>query len=304
MDIKDDSIAPVLAALVDAHPANTDLVAHVSPPIHFKVTVPSSATLKRSGRRAHGLILFDNFLSEWTSLVGDPVMSKWIIVTLGVSILLNAFLLKGISLGAGSKGGPGGAAAAAAAALLGVWEVVDPNEEARLKKHGRPDGLAIQLDPGLKRYNAEVAQSARSHTQTDARSTTNGTAHATTDNTPKYEKPMPGLTLTSASEPSLVIGGPSDRPALDGLSNGNGPVALSPGTAIDMRPLDECVEILKGGLGPFQLSDEEIILLVQKGKIPPYALEKTLQNLERAVKIRRAVICAYPFSVVGQRFNN
>jgi hydroxymethylglutaryl-CoA reductase (NADPH) len=38
------------------------------------------------------------------------------------------------------------------------------------------------------------------------------------------------------------------------------------------------------------LSDEEVILLVEKGKIAPYALEKVLKDLERAVKIRRAVI--------------
>jgi hydroxymethylglutaryl-CoA reductase (NADPH) len=293
--VTDGAIAPVLAELVRAHPVGTELVAHVSPPVHFKVTIPTSAKPKRT-KRPHGLILFDNFLSEWTNLVGDPVMSKWIIVTLGVSILLNAFLLKGISLGAGSKGGPGGAAAAAAAALLGVWEVVDTNGEpssapspATGKKAAAAEGLAIQLDPGLKRYKAEVAQDARSHTLEAVRPSL--TTQTSANLTPRIEKPMPGLTV---SEPALIIGGPSDRPQLDGLANGNGPVALPAGTVLDMRPLDECVEILKGGLGPFELSDEEVIMLVQKGKIPPYALEKTLQNLERAVKIRRAVICPSP----------
>jgi hydroxymethylglutaryl-CoA reductase (NADPH) len=294
--VTDGAIAPVLAELVRAHPVGTELVAHVSPPVHFKVTIPTSAKPKRT-KRPHGLILFDNFLSEWTNLVGDPVMSKWIIVTLGVSILLNAFLLKGISLGAGSKGGPGGAAAAAAAALLGVWEVVDTNGEpssapspATGKKAAAAEGLAIQLDPGLNRYKAEVAQDARLHTLEAVRPSL--TTQTSANLTPRIEKPMPGLTV---SEPALIIGGPSDRPQLDGLANGNGPVALPAGTVLDMRPLDECVEILKGGLGPFELSDEEVIMLVQKGKIPPYALEKTLQNLERAVKIRRAVICPSPF---------
>jgi hydroxymethylglutaryl-CoA reductase (NADPH) len=56
------------------------------------------------------------------------------------------------------------------------------------------------------------------------------------------------------------------------------------------RPLDECVEIFAGGVGAPNLSDEEVILLVEKGKVAPYALEKALKNLDRAVRIRRAVI--------------
>lgn len=35
------------------------------------------------------------------TLVGDPVMSKWIIVVLGISVALNGFLLKGIAAGTG-----------------------------------------------------------------------------------------------------------------------------------------------------------------------------------------------------------
>jgi hydroxymethylglutaryl-CoA reductase (NADPH) len=57
-----------------------------------------------------------------------------------------------------------------------------------------------------------------------------------------------------------------------------------------IRPLDECVEIFAGGVGANNLSDEEVIFLVQKGKIAPYALEKSLKNLDRAVRIRRAVV--------------
>jgi hydroxymethylglutaryl-CoA reductase (NADPH) len=39
-----------------------------------------------------------------------------------------------------------------------------------------------------------------------------------------------------------------------------------------------------------ELDDEEIIALSLRGKIPGYALEKTLGNMTRAVKIRRAVV--------------
>ncbi|KAG2196512.1 hypothetical protein INT47_012806 [Mucor saturninus] len=54
-----------------------------------------------------------------------------------------------------------------------------------------------------------------------------------------------------------------------------------------MRTLEECVSLTGT---PDLLSDEEVILLVQKGKMASYALEKVLGDLERAVSIRRALI--------------
>ncbi|KAI7900617.1 3-hydroxy-3-methylglutaryl coenzyme A reductase [Cokeromyces recurvatus] len=54
-----------------------------------------------------------------------------------------------------------------------------------------------------------------------------------------------------------------------------------------MRTWEECVELIKK---PETLSDEEIIMLVQKDKMASYALEKVLGDLERAVRIRRALI--------------
>ncbi|GBB85133.1 hypothetical protein RclHR1_01170017 [Rhizophagus clarus] len=61
----------------------------------------------------------------------------------------------------------------------------------------------------------------------------------------------------------------------------------------ELRSVETCAEILKStalGEGPSSLTDEEIILLANNGKIAPYALEKVLGDMERAVKIRRALI--------------
>src|SRR5258708_15723785 len=46
--------------------------------------------------------MIDSFMSSWTRLVGDPILSKWIVLLLGVSVALNGYLLKGISTGTGS----------------------------------------------------------------------------------------------------------------------------------------------------------------------------------------------------------
>jgi hydroxymethylglutaryl-CoA reductase (NADPH) len=54
-----------------------------------------------------------------------------------------------------------------------------------------------------------------------------------------------------------------------------------------VRTLEECAELVQS---PDALSNEEIVLLVQNGKISPYALEKVLGDLERAVYIRRSLI--------------
>ncbi|KAI8063146.1 hydroxymethylglutaryl-CoA reductase [Gongronella butleri] len=53
------------------------------------------------------------------------------------------------------------------------------------------------------------------------------------------------------------------------------------------RSLEDCMALIAS---PDQLHDEEIIRLVQGGKVASYALEKILGDLERAVTIRRALI--------------
>ncbi|GAN01908.1 hydroxymethylglutaryl-CoA (NADPH) reductase [Mucor ambiguus] len=54
-----------------------------------------------------------------------------------------------------------------------------------------------------------------------------------------------------------------------------------------IRTLEECMPLTQT---PESLSDEEVIMLVQKGKMASYALEKVLGDLERAVSIRRALV--------------
>ncbi|KAI9009351.1 3-hydroxy-3-methylglutaryl coenzyme A reductase [Phycomyces nitens] len=54
-----------------------------------------------------------------------------------------------------------------------------------------------------------------------------------------------------------------------------------------IRPVDECVALVRT---PEMLNDEEVISLVENGKMASYALEKVLGDLQRAVGIRRALI--------------
>lgn len=56
----------------------------------------------------------------------------------------------------------------------------------------------------------------------------------------------------------------------------------------NIRSIEECGLLLKSS--PLSLSDREVVQLVLSGKLAPYALEKTLGDLTRAVKIRRECI--------------
>ncbi|CAO3615445.1 unnamed protein product [Cunninghamella blakesleeana] len=56
---------------------------------------------------------------------------------------------------------------------------------------------------------------------------------------------------------------------------------------VPLRPIEDCMTLIST---PDELYDEEVITLVQHGKMASYALENVLGDLERAVKIRRALI--------------
>lgn len=243
------SLSPVLQALYESQPPETDLAVQIMPPTQILMT---SETLIPSR-----LSSFDHFMSEWTLLVGDPVLSKWIVVFLAISVLLNGYLLKGIALN--SMGGKG-PVAAAAQALAGIF---DAERGQRALRETTPRGRKMELSAHMVGTNAST--STRDGDSTPRVEEVGKVAASHTVNVPIIKEPrIPSPSFPSASDDSALTFG--------------------------RRSFEECVEIYAGGVGANNLSDEEIILLVQKGKIAPYGLEKALKNLERAVRIRRAVI--------------
>lgn len=135
---------------------------------------------------------FIQFLENWTKAVGDPILSKWIVVILAMSIVFNAYLFN--------------------AARGGLAQTTQPHSPTVVEK--------------------EVV---------------------------KYVDRFPGLHPRHSQ----------DVPA--------------------PRPVAECEQLHKDGQTR-SLTDEEITQLVLRSKIAPYALEKVLGDLERAVRIRRAFV--------------
>ncbi|KLT41583.1 hypothetical protein CC85DRAFT_328952 [Cutaneotrichosporon oleaginosum] len=274
VDSRASDLSPLLEALYAASPPNTDMI--------VQIVTPTQIIMSKTGPAVSRIDSIDSFMSEWSTLVGDPVISKWVVVLLVISVLLNGYLLKGIAHNSIGGKGP---VAAAAQALVGVFDSLE------IPKDKRPRSAS-----DLQKYRAQRATDARSKlmggrpaapvaTEGDKTPKTNGHAngyangHANghahlgaglvvpqTPNVPLISEPMP------KSDSGEVNGTPSHM------------------TFVGRRSIEECVEIFAGGVGANNLSDEEVIMLVQKGKIAPYALEKSLKNLDRAVRVRRAVV--------------
>lgn len=131
-----------LSQLVASHDADTPLVLHVSAAVRFTAVDSLSFSSEQvspvsESSGSSSLAILDRFMSRWSKFVGDPVMSKWIVVALGISVFLNSYLLKGIASGSDSGFAPGSAAEAAARILLASTSSVMDAEDADAKERLR-----------------------------------------------------------------------------------------------------------------------------------------------------------------------
>ncbi|KAG6826686.1 hypothetical protein H0H92_014861 [Tricholoma furcatifolium] len=276
-------IADVLGAMARA-PGEEELVVRVAAPVWIQplpLPVEASAFDNQGDQQT-----LEGFMSGWTRLVGDPVLSKTIVVVLAISIMLNGYLLKGIAAGAG----------------VGLNGFVFP-------------GKALRFDEGTNGAGAgaEEAQAPRERERegptftledVDRRLKARLTVPAL--HLPASRPPTPTLSITTSTPPTAVAS-PSAAPAA-----APAPLPLPEPPVADpkepTRPLEELAQMYESAQGMHAkaevlagMNDEEVILLTQKGKIQAYALEKVLsggevgwgireREVERAVRIRRGVI--------------
>ena len=239
------------------------MVPIISPNLHKESKV--------KGRDAD--VMIDNFMSSWTQLVGDPILSKWIVLLLGVSVALNGYLLKGISTGTGST-------------------------------------RSVQQSQGV-RFNTDLVQEKQPAISITAPAPVSIIPDRKEDvvvysTAPAIVRPIP---VPAVRRPPSVNGISSLLNSVDQRlkqqttfttgdeSDSHDEEPDTKETSTPTRSLEECIDIFENGPRPVSVSltllnDEEVILLAQNGKIQAYALEKVLGDLERAVLIRRALICA------------
>lgn len=94
VDISSSAVTAALESLATSNPR--DMTVRVSAPVFIRIATPLTTSAAPS-ETAESLIMLESFMSDWSSLVGDPIMSKWIVVALIVSVFLNGYLLKGIA---------------------------------------------------------------------------------------------------------------------------------------------------------------------------------------------------------------
>ncbi|KAF8886563.1 hydroxymethylglutaryl-coenzyme A reductase-domain-containing protein [Infundibulicybe gibba] len=135
VDISAPPIQSVLDVLADtvitADTSSPELMVKVAPPVYIRVLPPASLVASASTIRSTSTPRTGAGRTP-TELLTHPVLSKWIIIILAISMSLNGYLLKGLALGSGA-GAPRGGVRFGGAGLAAAVAVSEEEEEAAEK---------------------------------------------------------------------------------------------------------------------------------------------------------------------------
>ena len=197
------------------------------PSIHYALSSPIG------GSDADSMAGFDSYgvggrmVGSLLKSLEDPVLSKWIIVALALSVGLNGYLFN-----------------------FARWGIKDPN----MPEH------AVDRE--------ELARAQRF----------NDTASVT-------------LPLGEYIPPTPMRSEPMTPAATD--DEGEHPLSMTQKKVVSpptqQRSIPELEKLLAEKRAN-EMSDEEVVTMSMRGKIPGYALEKTLKDFTRAVKVRRIIL--------------
>ena len=270
VDITSPSWTDVLTCLSEQTDLQTRMLVKVVPPINLLILPPISRTSRSFGAG------FDSFLSSWTSFVGDPILSKWIVFALALSVFLNGYLLKGLAAAA-ARSSEQGVESVEGLVIVQADDVVKEQttvqQDIYVEEKVITKRTSIEASPSSLVHRVRATLPSSISLPTPPMSTTHPTPQASGASSPE----APLVFLSSAVDKSKSL---LEIPK-------------------DVRPFEECLRIFESGSdGVDMLSDEEVIILAQRGKIAAYALEKVLRDFERAVRVRRALICEHLFPFV------
>jgi len=255
-------------------PKDDEILVRVAPPLHVHVSREDTV---KSGHIIH------NFMESWTRLVGDEVLSKWIVLVLAVSVALNGYLLKGIAVGGTNTLRPG---------ILQAVRFGGDETKEKAKEHTREPSPVL---PRLSTLDSPVLSEVDPTTEVTPRST----YFNTTLPAPIAPIPVPARALSLNLDRIDQKLEEQRAHELERSVLPSSTISVTPPPE-GVRPFEEILDIFENGPRPVansltMLNNEEVILLSQKGKIAAYALEKMLGDNERAVLIRRALICKFWF---------
>ncbi|KAF8327732.1 hydroxymethylglutaryl-coenzyme A reductase-domain-containing protein [Cantharellus anzutake] len=320
IDMSSPAVVSALSAIASAHPQNgAQPVVRISSPVFIRVIPNTTHDLDEDGdaSRKESLEILESFMTEWSMFVGDPVVSKWIVIVLFVSVFLNWYLLKGPAASLFVSSSPPGGVTFADCPDGGLalkrkrgWSSARASE---FDNDDLGDAPPLSLGPPRPKSHASSSNIRLKDSNCVAlRFQPEGVAGSSSS---ERSSPTGPVTPASESEPAL-------RAAVEKLANGPKPIAPEPirivsldtngvnpaqrfealvqehdsdtretDLGVERRPYEELLSLFE--MNPSnvkEMSDEEVILLGQKGKIPAYSLEKVLGDFERAVRVRRALI--------------
>ncbi|KAF7359489.1 3-hydroxy-3-methylglutaryl coenzyme A reductase [Mycena sanguinolenta] len=294
------------------------LLVRLRPPLTLRPTRPTS-------RRAVASAWIDLVFTTWTRLVSDPILSKALVAVLAFSLVLNAYLIRGAARAAAPRpaannnvrfeGGPLSPPAVEGTAAGAEKEKEKQKEDKSVPKPDEQDGWArdiAALAPPPPPPPVTVPSASPAAPSAAAGSSSGIQIHAPVA--------VPTFSLEDVDRRLRARGAGSGRkraktPArarkVARLTDSDSDDADSEAEADEVeeeedeekerppRPLEELVTLMAAlpkVNGLRELSDEEVVILSQAGKIAAYNLEKVLApnnelvGLERAVRVRRALI--------------
>jgi hydroxymethylglutaryl-CoA reductase (NADPH) len=198
------------------------------PSIHYAVSKKGVSSDLEYGDSLNDYGMGGRVVNSLLKSVEDPVLSKWIMVVLVMSVILNGYLFNAAR-----------------------WSIKDP----QIPDHP-VDPIALDA---AERFNASNTSAKQLPGQ--------------------MEPPPPRELPTSATTDD-------ETDAMPMMKIPSSQVALR-------RTAQQLEQMLLEKRAP-ELTDKELVELALQGKIPGYALEKTLKDTTRAVKIRRAVVARTP----------
>ena len=212
-------------------------------PIKYELEYPSVHYAKPGTRQSFGIEYGENasnygmggrVVDSLLKSLEDPILSKWIMIALALSVVLNGYLFNAAR-----------------------WTIKDPSTP------DHPvDPIALE---NAERFNDDPRVSAQKQFL---------------DDRPLVECERTPFSSTDDDDEGLTM---PTKP--NGTTNGS---AIAP-----KRTPEQLEKMLLEKRAP-ELTDRELVELSLQGKLPGYALERTLKDTTRAVKIRRAVVARTP----------
>jgi len=214
----------------------TSTIVTVLMPIKYELEFPSvhyAEPIIASNNSAFGSNISSHIVDGVLKSLEDPFLSKWIVLALVMSVVLNGYLFNAAR-----------------------WTIKEPHKP---------------LEPALP---SEVLDGALSVPPTPGVSSMHMPTPPRTPGPDEQYKAIQPLTTRPAAQGLLleIPSGPTEEQQRQ-----------------PNRPTEILEQMVKDKQAP-KLTDEELIEMSLRGKIPGYALEKTLGDKTRAVKIRRGLV--------------